>query len=74
MTGRKKNLEVSKDFWKGLRRLKQRYDAPMIDIADSIFDTSDLRILDEIYANRTKKPKKKNCGRIYKGKKTRKSQ
>lgn len=48
MTGRKKQFEISKKLWSGLKNLQKRYNKPMIQIADGIFDTADLQLLDEL--------------------------
>lgn len=54
MGKRTRHLKVDTDVWLGLRNLKKRYNKPMKDIAKTIFDTSDLGLLDEIYKHRRK--------------------
>lgn len=54
MVKRRKQVEISKDVWRGLKNLSKRYDAPMIEVADKIFDSSDLRLLDELFGKRRK--------------------
>lgn len=54
MAKRKRQIEIHEDTWLGIKQLSKRYNKPMIRVADTIFDTNDLKILDKIFKGRKK--------------------
>lgn len=58
MVKRKKTMEIDFDLHCGYKNLQKRYNRPMKEIAKTIFDTTDLQTLDQIFQGRQKTIKK----------------
>lgn len=54
----RRQIYVSKNVWKGLKRLSDRYDKPAREVADVVFDNSDLKLLDDLLGYKKKKKKR----------------